>query len=343
MITPVGEIRINFGWRGPTSWRGKGAHLISSIQIIDLILKNAANLISVQIPPNIQFSAKVHKFPFICRRAPVEESEIKSCKLEDSEQSSSSSLKVRIKEIHNLRIKAGIFNQLSAQYRALLGLGEYNQHECRYDRIIKFALPTDGLKANHTYTLLVTSTKDLSLSACLIEDKNTVMTKPDIQEDNYQFFQDQVELSQLLSDALLPLMQSKVMEFEMRAESVYPIRTVSDPNQQSAKRAIRRVVEKIEEDVLQELMIQVRTLQGEGKDKSLLEQNALEKEILRVCFDALDFKILADMMYGNLIRIIGDRHHHQFPPELQTLMRSVAVGFQRIYSRSFMSSTPSPL
>jgi hypothetical protein len=159
------KIVLNFGWKGPSSWHGGSSHGGLDIKVVDLLFKDAKTKISVHIPDNISPST-IQKIPFTCRKY-------------DAQETHPDSLKVMVEQIHNLTIKAGIFEESSDNKGPLVdsfGRITREKHMLRSDREIKFKIPEE-LEIGQTYSLVVTSSHDLSLSAQLLKEKraDTVM------------------------------------------------------------------------------------------------------------------------------------------------------------------------
>src|SRR5262245_43023827 len=102
------RVILNFGWKGPSSWRGGCSQGGQDIDVVNLVFKNSKVDFSVQIPENIS-PATVQKLPFTCRKYLEIEYEMFGCKLRPLDQETHpDSLKVTAEQIHNLTIKAGI-------------------------------------------------------------------------------------------------------------------------------------------------------------------------------------------------------------------------------------------
>jgi hypothetical protein len=175
MATPAtGEkIILNFGWEGPSSWHGGWSHGGLDVGVVDLVFKNAKTEISVHIPDNISLST-VKKLPFTCRRYHETECELNGRKFKPLTQKTyPDSLNVTVEQIHNLTIKAGIFEKSPHKGPAIMdsSSGKITREErvLRSDREIKLEVPKE-LEMGQTYSLVVTSS-DLSLSARLLKEE----------------------------------------------------------------------------------------------------------------------------------------------------------------------------
>lgn len=173
MVTPAtGEnIILNFGWIGSSSWHGGRSHGGLDIGVVDLVFKNAKTDISVHIPDNISAS-KVKKLSFTCRRYHELDWEINGCKFKPlAQETHPDLLKVKIEQIRNLTIKAGIFEESSHTDPAIIdSSGKITQEKrvLRSDREIKLEV-SEELEIGQKYSLVVTS-HDFSLSARLIKE-----------------------------------------------------------------------------------------------------------------------------------------------------------------------------
>jgi hypothetical protein len=191
MTTPaIGEmIILNFGWAGPSKWRGGWSHGGLDVGVVDLIFKNAKTDISVHIPDNISPSS-VKKLPFTCRRYQEMEWEANGRKFKPlDKETHPSSLKVTMEQIHNLTIKAGFFEESPHKGPAIMdSFGQINRekHAIRSDREIKLEVPEE-LEMGQTYSLVVTSS-DLSLSARLFKERanNTMKDERNPRKDEFQ-------------------------------------------------------------------------------------------------------------------------------------------------------------
>lgn len=147
------KIGLNFGWEGPSSWHGGRSHGGLDVTVVDLVFKNEKTDISVRIPDNIS-PATVKKLPFTCQRG-----------------HESDSLEVTAEQIHNLTIKAGIFEESPHKGPAIMDSSGKITRETRFlrsDREIELEMPKE-LERGRTYSLVVRS-NDLSLSAHLLRD-----------------------------------------------------------------------------------------------------------------------------------------------------------------------------
>lgn len=166
------EIILNFGWEGPTSWRGGPFRGGLDVGVVDLLFKNAKTDISVHIPENISPST-IKKLPFTCRRYQETEMEIRGRKFKPlAQETHPNSLKVTVEQMRHLTIKAGIFEESPHKGPATMdhsGRITYEKRLLRSDREIKLE-GSEALEIGQTYSLVVTS-NDFSFSARLLKEE----------------------------------------------------------------------------------------------------------------------------------------------------------------------------
>src|ERR1700722_3150091 len=294
MATPVtGEkIILNFGWQGPSSWHGR-----LDVGVVDLIFKNAKTDISVHIPSDIA-PTTVQQFPFTCRKYQESEVEISGRKFKPLlQETHPDSLRVTTEQIHNLRIKAGIFEESPRKGLTMMdrsGQITTEKRLLRSDREVKLKMPEE-LEIGQTYRLVITS-NDLSLEARLVKEEKVTVTPSSTREDDTQLLLDQAELFQLLGGVLLPVMGVKMMEFGVMLASTPSCSSLTfNPDfsgQTLGIEAIKSEIRKIETGTLKELMTKIRTSKAEWESKSSLERDALEKELFKSVFNTIVAKCL---------------------------------------------------
>lgn len=165
------SIIINFGWKGPNTWRGGWTKGGLDAKVVDLLFKDAKTEISVHIPDHIS-PEKVQKLPFTCRRYHDKESNLngRKFKLLDKE-THPQLLKITAQQVRNLTIKAGIFEKSPRQGPPTMdssGRITREEYVLRSDREIKLQVPSD-LEIGKTYCLEITS-KDFSFEARLVKE-----------------------------------------------------------------------------------------------------------------------------------------------------------------------------
>jgi hypothetical protein len=136
------KILVDFAWTGRTRVTG-----FLDIREVELVIKGARTAISIDLPESINLSSP-QKFPFTCRKPAVE--------------THPDSLLVTLDQIHNLTIKAHIFENLRFSKNK-------RQTDQKYDSDVELEIP-DQLEAGQTYVLVVSS-GHLSLSARLVKEE----------------------------------------------------------------------------------------------------------------------------------------------------------------------------
>ena len=169
----IGEkIILNFGWEGPSRWRGGWSHGGLDVDSVGLEFKGAKTAISVDIPDNIS-TIIAQKLPFTCRRYHEAELELNSRAFKPvTKETHPDSLKVTVEQIRTLRVKAVFFEESPRKGPAIMdssGQITREKYVLRLDREVKLKLPEE-LEIGQTYTLVVTS-NDLSLSARLTKEE----------------------------------------------------------------------------------------------------------------------------------------------------------------------------
>ncbi len=133
-------IILNFGWKGPSTWRGEVLQGGLNVEVVDLVFKGATTRICVQIPNNISPS-EVRELPFTCRKY-------------DGQETYSDLLKVTIGQIRDLTITTRIFEG-SSHKKPTIGKVQFEASSI--------------LEIDQTYTLVVKFDAHLSLSATLLK------------------------------------------------------------------------------------------------------------------------------------------------------------------------------
>jgi len=152
-----GNIILNFYWNGPKTFRGGALAGGLEVGVVDLKFQNSKTEISVNIPDRILTSSP-QKLKFSCR---------KSFKVTTPD-----SLIVPIEKVQNLILKAGYFEKgrpIGPKIMDSMGRITQQQTLRRSDRTVKLDV-LEELEEGQTYNLVVTS-KELSLSACLVKEK----------------------------------------------------------------------------------------------------------------------------------------------------------------------------
>lgn len=322
------KIILNFGWQGPNSKYGGWSEGGLDVRVVDLLFKNAKTEISVHIPEKISPIA-VQKLSFTCRRYHEQEWELNGRKIKPlAKESHPDLLNITIEQIRNLKIKAGFFEESPHKGSVITnnsGVITREKRELRSDRDVKLEV-LEKLEIGQIYSLVITS-NNLSLSARLIKEEEVPVTQTSAAEDA-QLSLDQTELFQLLGDILLPLMGVKVMEFGIKLMTVssgnnLAMNSIAD--QTLGIEALKSEINKIEKNALKELMIKVQASIAAWESKSLLEQNALEKEAFKACFNAIGDQGLINIMRSNLTALVQDNNL-----SIRTIIDELSIRFKDI-------------
>lgn len=310
----VGKVTMHFGWIGPTTWRGGWKNGGLDVGCIDLLFQNAATQVSVILPDGLD-SKKFNALPFTCRRKlPWKETH-------------PTALSLKIEQIRHLQLNAIILEKSPVSTWTMMdqcGNITHDTRILRFDRKVDFHVPSD-LETGKTYILEVTS-DDLSLSARLVEAPSESV----LSAEDEAFAHDQRELFELLGGVLLPLMGIKLSEFTIRmlqtsAASTFMANTNINPQTIGAE-VIQKEIQKIEKPVLKQLAEDLRQAKAAHPSKSLEERAAIEKKIVKACFDAMGQNSLQTIMRSNIESVIQSK----ITPELQKLIESIAARFQEI-------------
>ena len=321
-----GKIILNFGWKGPNKSDGGWSQGGLDVSVVDLKFKDAKTEISVHIPDEISPS-KVQRLPFTLRKYGEKEWELNDHKFKPLlKETHPESLQVTVEQIHNLTIKAGIFEKSPYQGNAIMDSSGKITRETRIlrtDSDVKLEIPKE-LEIGQTYCLLVTSNDLFPIKARLVKEN-----KSSTKDDEAQFILDQTELYEILGPLLHPLMGIKVMEFGMK---LMTISSNSTPNINSLLgdktlgiQAIKAEIGKLEKSALKELMIKIRASKIECQNKPL-QRDALEKEGVKACFNAIGPEGLANIMRSNLEALIQGN----IPSEMKLLIDDIAKRFKEI-------------
>ncbi len=186
-----GKVILNFGWKGPSTWRGGWAKGGLDVGVVDLVFKNAKTKISVDIPDNIS-TTTVRKLPFTCRRYQETELELNGRKFKPiAQETHPESLKVTVEQIQNLTIKVGIFEESPNQGPAVMdssGKITREKHILRSDTKVNLEVPKE-LEIGQTYTLVITSHGISPIQAELIKEKQTEEMLEDEKKASKEEFQ----------------------------------------------------------------------------------------------------------------------------------------------------------
>jgi hypothetical protein len=162
-----GKIFLNFAWSGPN------ADCSQSIRVVDLVFDGTKEKISVNLPENIN-SIIAEKFPFTCRSY-HDAVDFGGRKLKPlAEETHSNLLHVTIEQIHNLTVKAGFFERGKPRGPKIMdsSTGKITQQQTvrRSDVNVRLEIPEE-LKSDQTYSLVISSDNNLSLSARFVKEE----------------------------------------------------------------------------------------------------------------------------------------------------------------------------
>lgn len=300
-VAASGKVTLNFEWRGPSSRQegslGKG----SEVGVVDLIFQNAKTAISVHIPNNLPADA-AKQLPFTCQR--------------DFKETYPESLCVTIEQIEHLTIKAGFFEESPNKGPKIMDFsGKVTQEKSvlRSESEVTLEKP-EKLEIGQTYRLVMTSNKNLSLTALLVKEDT-------------QLIRDQKELLDLLNNLLLPLMGGKVVEFGLTLLRVLPsVSQLKINDNVSPEKVIETEINKIQKEPLKELMATVRTIKAASVGKSQKESSAMEKGAAKLCFDLIGSDGLTNIMRSYLKAIAGEN----IPNDIQDIIDEISEHFKEI-------------
>lgn len=309
----AGKVVVYFGWKGPTTWHGGWQNGGIDVGSIDLVFKDAITRVSVRLPEDMDPTA-TSRLSFTCRKSPGRETH-------------PNALSLTIDQIRQLTLNAAFLEKSPVSNWTMMDeRGNITRDERirRSDRKVSLNIP-DNLEAGKTY-LIEVSSKELSLSARLVEEPSKTAHSPEDQTCD----RDQLELFQLLGGILLPLMGCKMAEFSIRI-----MHTSSAPNfiaksninsQTIGTDFIKKEIGKIEKQTLKELAEKLRQAKVVHQSKSLKDRVSIEKEIIKACFDAMEPNSLKAIMRSNLESVVRS----EITPDVRELIESISARFQEI-------------
>jgi hypothetical protein len=311
------KIIVNFGWKGPSSWHGGALQGGLDIGVVQLFSPLITSGVSISIPDGI--SPEVHRcLPFTVRKYSV----LPNGHNMLSSESQPQSLILKIDQVKNLTLKAGVFEKSPHSGPSVMDSSGKVTQELRLlrsDRDVPLVLPSN-FEIGATYCLQVTSGAGLTIKAALVKEE---AQKADDEKAVNPKTLDQLELHKLLEGVLVPLMILKQCEYGMKAMMTgkpADLQKISERNEAIA--ALKEAINKINTETLKELMVKVRALRSSWDKKPASEQKALEKECFKLCFTALGDKGLENLMSSCLKKV--------FPDGDATIIEGLATRFSEI-------------
>lgn len=300
------RIIMNFAWEGTSVWSGGISQGGLAVKVIDLIFEGATTQISVHLRDAIQ-AGETRQLSFTCRK--------------EHRETTPELLRVKIDQIRNLTINAGVFEKSSYQgTRTMDRLGNVHVEErvCRSNRNVELELPQE-LEAEQTYCLRIIS-DDLALRAVLVKEE-VVQTAPSISDS------DRKEACELLQQMLSGLIGMKLMEFNMHWQQSSHAQMMTDMTSINmpliASQAIHVEVQKIEPSTIVEL----RTIKSQWDIAPQPQKKDLETRYFRRAFQSMDADGLKNIMRSCIKACFGSQ---AVPQGSSTMVEALCARFQEI-------------
>ncbi len=320
MTTPVAEkITVDFVWKGPNRLNGGVAGGGKDIKVVDLRFKDAKSEISVHLSEDIKVGEVKDDILFTVRKysAGTERSLPDGRVVRDLlSETTPSALLLSLDQIRNLKLEAGLFERQTGEKRSRDAF-ETDQTTSRdvfrSNQEVKLEMPVE-LEMGQTYSIEMTSSKELALSARLVK----VAPKSE-------------ELVAILGDFLLPIIGKKLAEFGERIQKL-PDRLAIGldlriPTAQDVGIVtIQREVGNINPEVLKTLLAKIRASKTVSTEKTSEEQSKLQLSVYQACLRAIGEEGFLRIMRANAESFIAVTSR---PPAVEVLINQIAEEFKR--------------